>query len=71
MDSKLNELSIESKNTQNGARTRKLRQFEVGGLAETMQLGSSVEPTKLLLLHPKPGVSVDNPSTRGILVDAG
>ena len=48
MDFRLKWISIESKNTQNGARTRKLRSSEVGGLAQTVQLGSSVKPTKLL-----------------------
>ena len=46
-DSRLQELSIESKNIPNGARTRKLWSSEVGGLAQTMQLGSCVKPTKL------------------------
>ena len=33
LDSKLNELSIESKNTKNGVRTKKLCVSEVGGLS--------------------------------------
>ena len=41
-------LSIESKNTQNRAQMRKLWLSEVGGLAQTVQLDSSVKPTKLL-----------------------
>ena len=48
MDSGLKGLSIESKNTQNRARTRNLWPSEVGGLAQTVQLGSYVKPTKLL-----------------------
>ena len=47
MDFRLKGLSIESKNTQNRARTRKLWPSEVGGLAQTVQLGSCVKPTKL------------------------
>ena len=47
-DSRLQILSIESKNTQSRARTRKLWSSEVGGLAQTVQLGSCVKPTKLL-----------------------
>ena len=47
MDFRLKDLSIESKNTQNKARTRKLRSSEVGGLAQTVQVGNCVKPTKL------------------------
>ena len=61
MDSRLKGLSIESKNTQNGAWTRKLwpsptqngawtRKLwpsEVGDFAQTVQLGSCLKPMKL------------------------
>ena len=47
MNSRLKGLSIESKNTQNRAPTRRLWSSEVGGLAQTVQLGSCVKPMKL------------------------
>ena len=47
MDSRLKGLSIESKKTQNRTRTRKLWSSEVGDLAQIVQQGSCVKPTKL------------------------
>ena len=46
MDSRLKELSIESKNTQNGVWTKKLWSFEVGGLTLCRGYAIAWNPTQ-------------------------